>query len=168
MIRCGTRVLKAGLIAGICWAGALSMAVAAPPNGDRTAGRVPANGAAITFGRSDGVVAGFCSRAPAVGPAYTVSIFQDGRVVKRGVPRPYPAPQLSAAAVHQLVLRARGDRFFKIPTYLKDVSCAGAATTYVRIRSGRQTHTVEVYGYLDSRHPALRDLLQTLAAAIAI
>ncbi|PZR97548.1 MAG: hypothetical protein DLM70_19085 [Chloroflexi bacterium] len=83
----------------------------------------------------------------------------------RGVSQRYPIPHLSASTVRRLIGRARRDHFFHIPGYAADVSCSGAATVYVRIRAAGINHTVEVYGYLDRRHPALSDLLQALEAA---
>jgi hypothetical protein len=151
-------------------------ALAAPTGSPRTQGgtavppsiRLPVNGAVITFGRSGGIVAGFCSQAPGLAPAYSVSVFATGRVVARGALARSSSGDVAASTIRRLLSRARRDHFFHVSARMSDTSCVGAATVYVRIQTGGKAHTVEVYGYVDSRHPALRDLLVALQTAIGL
>ena len=133
-----------------------------------TAATGQATGPTIWFGRTAGYPNGLCSgdRDPAFVRGDSVKIFTSGRVITWNVLQQYPIPQLTAWSVRELIGRARADHFFHIPTRMRDVSCRQAATTYVRIRTRSTTHTVKIYGYLDSRHPAFNDLLQSMYLAV--
>jgi hypothetical protein len=142
-------------------AACLCSAVAAPG----TASASQPAGPSIWFGSTSGIAAGFCTKAPGVTPGYSVKIFQTGRVVTWDISQGYPIPRLTARSVQRLVGLATRDGFFRTPGHIKDVSCRGAATTYIRIRGENMIHTVDIYGYLDSRHPVIRGLLQALTDA---
>jgi hypothetical protein len=119
----------------------------------------------IWFGSTAGYPVGLCGRDPAFMAGFSVKIFQGGRVVTWKVSQRYPIPHLTAASVQRLVRRASRDGFFHIPGHLRDVSCSEASTTYIRIQAAGMNHTVDIYGYLDSRHPAFSDLLQAMSRA---
>jgi hypothetical protein len=130
-----------------------------------TASASETTGPTIWFGSTAGYAVGLCGRDPGYVAGFSVKIFRGGRVVTWNVLQRYPIPHLTTASVQQLVRRARRDGFFHIPGYLRDVSCSEATTTYIHIRADGMNHTVDVYGYLDSRHPAFNDLLQAMARA---
>jgi hypothetical protein len=122
----------------------------------------------VWFGMTSGYPQGLCGRDPAFVMGYSVKIFRDGRVKTWKITQQLPIPQLTDRSVDRLVQLAERDGFFKLPDRFRDVSCRQAATTYISIRSAAAAHTVEIYGYLDSRHPAIRALLQALSLAINI
>ena len=129
---------------------------------------LPPSGATFTFGRTAGIVAGACSRYPALALVYSESLYRDGRLVLHGtvVRSPmFPPSHLTRSTVRQLIQRAKSDGFFHIDRYMRDISCPAMSTFYIRVQAGGMSHTVEVYGYDDSRHPALNDLLQQLGTA---
>src|SRR5947209_9422283 len=129
------RLCLAGLLALATIAACCPSAFAGGPGG------APRSGAVIVFGATAGEVAGFCTRGPAVGQAYSVSVYASGRIAAVRVARSYPIPHLTSADVHHLVQRARRDHFFSIPAFIRDTKCAAAATTFIRIRLGSKAHT---------------------------
>lgn len=131
--------------------------------------RLPPNGAAITFGRTAGVDAGFCSTGGLVTPAFSASIYRSGRVVLVDISASLFARPLSPVGVTRLIRRARRVGFFRLPTYIRDVPCAiGAATTYIRIRAGGRSKTVAVNAFLESHHPGLSRLFNALEHGVGI
>jgi hypothetical protein len=159
------QVTAVGRLRGCIWkmavAASLCSAVAAPGTASASRGVGPS----IWFGSTSGIAAGFCTKAPGLTPGYSVKIFQTGRVVTWDISQRYPIRRLTAASVQSLVRLAKRRGFFGIGSRIRDVSCRGAATTYIRIRGENMIHTVDIYGYLDSRHPVIRGLLQALTDA---